>query len=91
VGPDVIHVSTPLPLTIEISRADEIGDDALCCPLGDVQQGRKVTNADSRVTSDQQERIAVICEEPKVWDSTQPNQSAFRRMDGLLTTIIETC
>ena len=70
-GPDVIHVSTPLPFAVEISRADEISHNALCRPLSDVEQGRKITNADSRITSDQQERVAMICQEPEVRDGTQ--------------------
>ena len=61
-GSDVVPVSTPLSIAIEIPGADEIGDNTLCCPLGDVQRGRQIANADSRVTSNQQEGIAVICE-----------------------------
>jgi hypothetical protein len=70
VGFDLVRVSTPLPMTIEIPSADEIGDNTLCCPLGDVQQDRKITKADSRIASDQQERVAVICKEPKVRNGT---------------------
>jgi hypothetical protein len=60
VASDVIHVSAPLPFAIEIPRADEIGHNALRRPLGDVEQGRQITNADPRITSDQQKRVAVI-------------------------------
>ncbi len=57
---DVVPVSTSLPFAIEVSSADEIRHNSLRCPLSDVQQGCKVTNADSWITSDQQKRVAVI-------------------------------
>ena len=79
-GFDLVRVSTPLPMAIEIPSADEIGDNTLCCPLCDVQQGRKVTHADSRITSDQQERVAMICKEPKVRNGTQRMSQPFEEL-----------
>ena len=80
VGFDLVRVSTPLSVAIEVPSADEIGDNALCCPLSDVQQGRKITNADSRITSDQQERVAVICKEPKVRNGAQRMSQPFEEL-----------
>ena len=59
---DLVHIPTPLPLAVEIPSANQIGDNSLRRPLSDVQQGRKITNPDPRVTSDQQERVAMIRE-----------------------------
>ena len=71
VGSDVVDVPAPLPLTIEVPRADQVGHDALGGALGDVEKVREISNANSWVTGDQEERVAVIREQPEVRDGAQ--------------------
>ncbi len=71
VGCDVVDVPAPLPLTIEVPRADQVGDNALGGALGDVEKVREISNANSWVTGDQEERVAVIREQPEVRDGAQ--------------------
>ena len=71
VGSDVVDVSAPLPLAIEVPRADQVGHNALGGALGDVEKVSEISNANSRVTGDQEERVAVIREQPEVRDGAQ--------------------
>jgi hypothetical protein len=56
----MVDVVATLPLTIEVSGADEVGDNALGRTLSDVQQGSYISDADARITSNDEEGIAVV-------------------------------
>ena len=57
-----VDISVPLSLAIEVTRADQVGDDALGSALGDVQLGGHISDANARVTCNQEEQIAVVRE-----------------------------
>ncbi len=59
---DPVDVSPPFALTIEITRADQVGDDALGGALGDVQQGGHISDPYMWIARNQQEQIAVVRE-----------------------------
>jgi hypothetical protein len=51
---------------LEVPGPGQVGDDPLGRALGDVQQAGNVSDADSRVSRNQEQRIAVVCEKPKL-------------------------
>ena len=57
-----VDISAPLSLAIEVTRADQVGDDALGGALGDVQQGGHISDTYTRIASDEQEHIAMVRE-----------------------------
>jgi len=67
----VVEVSTPLPLPIDVPRTGKVGDNALSCALGYLQQVGNVSDTNSRITGDQEQRVAVVCEQPKIWNGAQ--------------------
>ena len=70
-GSHVVEVSTPLPLTIDVPRTGKVGDNALGGALGDLQQVGDVSDTNSRIAGDQKQGVAVVCEQPKIWDGAQ--------------------
>ena len=40
-----VDISAPLSLAVEVTRADQVGDDALGSALGDVQLGGHISDA----------------------------------------------
>ena len=66
-----VDISAPLSLAIEITRADQVGDDALGSALGDVQLGGHISDAYLWVARNEQEQIAVVRKEPEFWDDAQ--------------------
>jgi hypothetical protein len=71
VGSHVVEVATPFPLTIDVPRTRKVGDNSLGCALGDFQQVGYVSDTNSRITGDQEKRIAVVCEQAKIWNGAQ--------------------
>jgi hypothetical protein len=67
----VVEVSTPLPLTIDVPSARKVADNPLRSALGDFQQVGNVSDANTRITGDQEQRVAVVREQPKIWNGTQ--------------------
>ena len=66
-----VDISAPLSLAIQVTRADQVGNDALRRALGDVQQGGHVSDAYPWIAGDEQEQIAVVGEESEVRDDAQ--------------------
>jgi hypothetical protein len=71
VGSYVVKVSTPLPLPIDVPGTRKIGDNALGRTLGNFQQIGDVTDTDPRVTGDEEQRVAVVGEQPKIRNGAQ--------------------
>ena len=67
----VVKVSTPLPLAFDVSGTGKVGDNALGGAFGDIQQVGNVSDTNSRITGDQQQRVAVVGEQPKIWNRAQ--------------------
>jgi hypothetical protein len=57
-----VDISAPFSLAIEVTRADQVSDDALRGTLGDVQQSGHISDANTRVTGDEKKQIAVVRE-----------------------------
>jgi len=66
-----VDISAPLSLALEVTRADQVGDDALGSSLGDVQQGGHISDAYTRIARNEQQQVAVVREKPEVRDSAQ--------------------
>jgi len=73
VGSHVVEISAPLPLTIDVPGAGEVGDDPLGGALGDAQQVGDVPDANPRIPGDQEQRVAVVGEQPKIRNGAQGN------------------
>ena len=61
-GSHPVDISAPLSLAIEVTRADQVGNDALSSALGDVQQGGHISDAYTWIARNEQEQIAVVRE-----------------------------
>ena len=70
-----VDISTAFSRAIEVPGADQVGNNALGGTLGDVEKNREIPNANPGVPGDQEERVAVICEQPEVRNGAQ-GQSA---------------
>lgn len=70
-GFDSVDISATLSVAVEVPGTDQVGDDALGCTLGYVQQAGHVSDANSRITRNEEERVAVIREQPEVRDRAQ--------------------
>jgi hypothetical protein len=57
-----VDISSALSLTIEVTRADEVSDDALGGTLGDLQRGGHISDAYLWIVCNEQEQIAVVRE-----------------------------
>jgi hypothetical protein len=66
-----VDVATPLSFAVDVPGFDQIGDGALRCAFRDVEQYRDVSYPNPGIPSDQQQRIAVIRQEPKVGNGPQ--------------------
>jgi hypothetical protein len=57
-----VDISSALSLTIEVTRADEVSDNALGGTLGDFQQCGHISDAYVWIARHKQEQIAVVRE-----------------------------
>ena len=55
-----VDIPPPLSLAIEVTRADQVGDDALGSALGYVQQGGHISDAYLGVSGNEQKQVAVV-------------------------------
>jgi hypothetical protein len=62
---DVIEVTAPFSFTGEVPGGDQFGHDSLSSAFGDVQSRSDVTQTNTRIAGNQEQRIAVIREQSK--------------------------
>ena len=60
---DGVEVAAPVSLALDVAGLGEVGDDPLGSALGDVEEAGDVAYADPRVVCDQEQCLAVVCEE----------------------------
>ena len=63
VGVDVVAVSPPDALALDIAGLDEVGNDALCRSLGDANCLGDVPQAGVRILMEAEEHLSVVGEE----------------------------
>jgi hypothetical protein len=63
---DVIEISTPLTLSSQVSGNGQFANDSLRTPFGDIQSASNIPQTNTRIPRYQQQRIPVICQQPKI-------------------------
>jgi hypothetical protein len=61
-GSHPVDISSAVSLAIEVTRADEVSDDALGGTLGDLQRGGHISDAYVWIARNKQEQIAMVRE-----------------------------
>jgi hypothetical protein len=63
---DLVVVATPDALPADVVRLDEVGHDSLSGSLGDADRLRDVSHANVSVSSDAEQHLRVVGQEPPV-------------------------
>jgi hypothetical protein len=65
-GRDMIKIPAPLAFSSQVSGNCQFANDSLGSPFGNLQGGGNIAKPYTGITRDQQERIAVIRQQPKI-------------------------
>ena len=71
VVPDAVDVPPPSALAVDVASPRQVRDDALRSSLRDVEQRGDLSDSDLWIARDEEQRVAVIREKPKVRDRAQ--------------------
>jgi hypothetical protein len=83
VNSHAVDVPPSLPFAVDVPGLDQIGNDALRGAFGDVEKDGDVSYANASIPGYQQERVAVIREEPKVGNGLPCVNNGLFRLHGL--------